>query len=51
MTRLKEFDRQTISTKTLGKLEKMTSDPKMDVGKVDALSEAAGGLWRWVRAI
>lgn len=51
MNRLKLFDKQTISTKTLGKLEKITSDPKMDVQKVDTLSEAAGGLWRWVRAI
>lgn len=38
MNKLTGFDKQTVSTKTILKLQKMTSDPKMDVQKVDTLS-------------
>lgn len=51
MQKLKLFDKQNVSTKTLLKLEKLTKDPKMDPSYVERLSDAAAGLCRWVRAI
>lgn len=36
---------------TLKKIEKLTQDPQMNIARIDTISEAAGGLWRWVLAV
>jgi hypothetical protein len=48
---LQTIDKGRIPTNTLRRIEKLTQDPKMTLEKIDTISEAAGGLWRWVLAI
>lgn len=38
-------------SRTLVRIEKITSDPEMTPGKIDAISTAAGTLWRWVLSL
>ena len=40
-----------VTSRTLLKIEKLTQDPKMSLDRIDSISEAAGGLWRWVLAV
>jgi dynein heavy chain len=35
----------------LKRIEKLTQDPNMNIARIDTISEAAGGLWRWVLAV
>ena len=51
LTRLKELKIKEVTSKTLGKIEKLTQDPRMTLEKIDSISEAAGGMWRWVLAV
>lgn len=51
MKRLKELKIKEVTGRTLLKIEKLTQDPKMSLDRIDSISEAAGGLWRWVLAV
>lgn len=51
MAKLQGIDKSRIPVNTLRRIEKLTQDPKMSLEKIDTISEAAGGLWRWVLAI
>jgi hypothetical protein len=45
------LDKEKISSNILKKIEKLTQDPNMNIQRIDTISEAAGGLWRWVLAV
>lgn len=45
------MDKGRIPVNTLKKIEKLTQDPQMNIARIDTISEAAGGLWRWVLAV
>ncbi len=51
MQRLQTLDKGRIPVNTLKKIEKLTQDPQMNIARIDTISEAAGGLWRWVLAV
>ena len=48
---LKNFDKNNISTKTIHRVEKITSRPDMEQEAVSKISSAAGELWGWVLAM
>ena len=45
------MDKGRVPGNTLKKIEKLTQDPNMNIARIDTISEAAGGLWRWVLAV
>ena len=51
MQRLQNIDKGRVPINTLKRIEKLTQDPKMEISRIDTISEAAGGLWRWVLAV
>lgn len=51
LAKLQQIDKGRIPVGTLRRIEKLTQDPKMTIDKIDTISEAAGGLWRWVLAV
>lgn len=51
LTRLQNIDKGRVPINTLKRIEKLTQDPKMEISRIDTISEAAGGLWRWVLAV
>jgi dynein heavy chain len=44
-------EKDHISNKTLLKLQKYTSDPKMTFTNIAKISEAALAIWKWVTAV
>lgn len=51
LQRLQNIDKGRVPINTLKRIEKLTQDPKMEISRIDTISEAAGGLWRWVLAV
>lgn len=51
LQRLQSIDKGRVPISTLKRIEKLTQDPKMEISRIDTISEAAGGLWRWVLAV
>lgn len=51
LSKLQQIDKGRIPVPVLRRIEKLTQDPKMSIEKIDTISEAAGGLWRWVLAV
>jgi dynein heavy chain, axonemal len=51
LQRLQTIDKGRVPINTLKRIEKLTQDPKMEISRIDTISEAAGGLWRWVLAV
>lgn len=51
LQRLQTLDKGRVPVNTLKKIEKLTQDPNMNIQRIDTISEAAGGLWRWVLAV
>lgn len=51
LTRVKNFDKDSITNATLKKIEKFTKDPSFAPPNVQKVSRAAGALCLWVHAM
>lgn len=51
LQRLQTIDKGRVPINTLKRIQKLTQDPKMEISRIDTISQAAGGLWRWVLAV
>ena len=50
LDKLKKFDTDVMTTKTLDKIKKLTSKPEFNVEAMTKASRAAGGLAKWCYA-
>lgn len=51
LDRLRTFDREHVSEKTLQKVKSLTKHPDFNIDRMSKASKAAGGLAKWCKAI